>query len=50
MNKTKNTKLKIMVASTIYGFEDQLTQICATLKSYKYDVFNSHIKTIPVHL
>ena len=43
---SKKPKLKIMVASTIYGFEDQLTQICATLKSYKYYVLNSHIKTI----
>jgi hypothetical protein len=41
-------KLKIMVASTIYGFEDQLEQICATLKTYGYEVWNSHIKTIPV--
>lgn len=42
-------KLKIMVASTIYGFEDQLEQICATLQQYGYEVWNSHIKTIPVH-
>lgn len=42
-------KLKIMVASTIYGFEDQIEQICATLQSYNYEVWNSHIKTIPVH-
>jgi hypothetical protein len=41
-------KLKIMVASTIYGFEDQLNQICATLKGYGYQVLNSHLKTIPV--
>lgn len=41
--------LKIMVASTIYGFEDQLEQICATLKVYGYDVLNSHLKTIPVY-
>lgn len=41
-------KLKIMVASTIYGFEDQLNQICATLKVYGYQVLNSYLKTIPV--
>ena len=41
-------KLKIMVASTIYGFEDQLNQICAALKVYGYQVLNSHLKTIPV--
>lgn len=42
-------KLKVMVASTINGYEDQLEQICATLQGYKYEVWNSHIKTIPVH-
>lgn len=42
-------KLKIMVASTIHGFEDQLEQICATLQRYQYEVWNSHLKTIPVH-
>jgi hypothetical protein len=41
-------KLKIMVVSTIHGFEDQLEQICATLKVYDYEVWNSHIKTVPV--
>jgi hypothetical protein len=42
-------RLKIMVASSIYGFEDQLEQICSTLQGYGYEVWNSHIKTIPVH-
>jgi hypothetical protein len=42
-------KLKIMVASTIYGYEDQLEQICGTLQGYNYEVWNSHIKTIPVN-
>ncbi len=42
-------KLKIMVASTIYNFEDQLEQICGILDSYGYQVLNSHIRTIPVH-
>lgn len=45
----KQQKLKIMVASTIYGFEDQLEQICSTLQGYGYEVWNSHMKTIPVH-
>ncbi len=45
----KKVKLKIMVASTIYGFEDSLEQICAVLQGYDYEVWNSHIKTIPVH-
>src|SRR5665811_347642 len=42
-------KIKVMVASTIFGYEDQLEQICATLQGYKYEVWNSHMKTIPVH-
>lgn len=43
-------KLKIMVASTIYGFSDQIEQICATIDSYdRYEVWNSHLKTIPVN-
>ena len=45
----KKVKLKIMVASTIYGFEDSLEQICAVLQSFGYKVWNSHIRTIPVH-
>jgi len=42
-------KLKVMVASTIFGFEDQLEQVCSTLQGYGYEVWNSHLKTIPVH-
>ena len=45
----KNKKLKIMVASSIYGFEDQIEQICAILTGYGYEVLNSHLKTIPVN-
>lgn len=44
----KVPSLKIMVASTIYGFEDQLDQICAMLRGYGYEVWNSHLKTIPI--
>ncbi len=42
-------KLKVMVASTVYHFEDQLNQICAVLNGFGYEVWNSHIGTIPVH-
>ena len=42
-------KLKIMVASTIYGFQDQLEQICSVLQTFGYEVWNSHFKTIPVN-
>lgn len=37
-----------MVASSVYGFEDSLVQVCAVLKSYGYEVMNSHFKTIKV--
>lgn len=47
--KAPMPKIKVMVASTIFGYEDQLEQICATLQGYKYEVWNSHMKTIPVH-
>ncbi|HSK73242.1 MAG TPA: DUF4062 domain-containing protein [Pyrinomonadaceae bacterium] len=49
MSGKSKPKIKIMVASTIYGFEDQLDQICSTLQTYGYRVWNSHFKTIPVH-
>jgi hypothetical protein len=42
-------KLRLMVASTVYNFEDQLRQLCAILTGYGYEVWNSHIGTIPVH-
>jgi len=38
-----------MVASTVYGFEDQLNQICAVLSGFGYEVWNSHIGTIQQH-
>lgn len=44
-----NEKLKIMVASTVYGFQDQIEQICGTLTGYGYEVWNSHIRTIPLN-
>lgn len=42
-------KIRVMVASTVFGFEDQIEQVCSTLQAYGYEVWNSHIKTIPVH-
>ena len=41
--------LKIMVASTVYGFQDHIEQICAALMGYGYEVWNSHIRTIPLN-
>jgi Domain of unknown function (DUF4062) len=41
-------KLKVVVASTVYHFEDQLNQICAVMNGFGYTVWNSHIGTMPV--
>jgi len=42
-------KIRVMVVSTVFGFEDQIEQVCSTLQGFGYEVWNSHIKTIPVH-
>lgn len=42
-------KVKIMVGSTVYGFEDQLSQIVAQLNTLGYDVMNSHYGSIKVN-
>lgn len=41
-------KIKIMVASSVYGFEDQLSAIVAQLVTMDYDVINSHTGRIKV--
>lgn len=41
-------KLKIMVASTVYRFEEQLKQLCGVLESFGYEVWNSDLGTLPV--
>ena len=41
--------IEIMVASTVYGFEDQLSAICATISTLDYAVINSHIGTVRVN-
>lgn len=47
MNSNEN--IEIMVASTVYGFEDQLSAICATISTLDYAVINSHIGTVRVN-
>ena len=42
-------KIKIMVGSTVYGFEDQLSQIVAQLQLLHYEVMNSHNGSIKVN-
>lgn len=41
-------KIKIMVSSTVYGFETQLTQLCASLSGYGYHVLSNHYGTVYV--
>jgi hypothetical protein len=45
----KKQKVKIMVGSTVYGFEDQLFQIVAQLNTFGYEVLNSHYGSIKVN-
>ena len=42
-------KIKIMVGSTVYGIEDDLSQIVGLLRSMGYEVLNSHGGTIKVN-
>jgi len=46
---TPDGNIEVMVASTVYGFEDQLSTICATLSTLNYAVINSHIGTVRVN-
>jgi hypothetical protein len=48
MSKKKN-EVKIMVGSTVYGFEDQLSQIVAQFNTLGYKVLNSHHGSIKVN-
>ncbi len=48
MSKKKND-IKIMIGSTVYGFEDQLSQIVAQLNTLGYAVLNSHYGSIKVN-
>ena len=49
MHKKKGEKVKIMVGSTVYGFEDQLSQIVAYLTTLGYDIICSHHGTVKVN-
>ena len=44
----KKDRIKIMVGSTVYGFEDNLSQVVALLCTLGYDVINSSYGTIKV--
>lgn len=45
---TPETPLKVMVSSTVYGVEDELERIYNTLTSFGYEVWMSHMGTMPV--
>jgi hypothetical protein len=49
MSKRKIDKIKIMVGSTVYGYEDQLSAIVGLLTTLGYEVLNSHAGTIKVN-
>ena len=49
VNMAFERKAKIMVGSTVYGFEDQLSQIVAQLNILGYDALNSHYGSIKVN-
>jgi len=42
------TKLKILVSSTVYGHEELLESVYSLLTTYGYEVLMSHKGTIPV--
>ncbi len=48
-SSTASDKLRLMLASTVYGFETDLQQIAAVLNAYGYEVWNSHLGTIRTH-
>lgn len=47
-NESGNQK-KLMIGSTVYGYEDQLSKIVSDLKSNDYQVLNSHHGSIKVN-
>jgi len=44
---TVDGKIEVMVASSVYGFEDQLNQICGLFEQMGYQPVNSHYRTMP---
>src|SRR5680860_399617 len=44
---TADGKIEIMVASSVYGYEDQINQVCGLLEQMDYHPINSHYKTMP---
>ncbi len=44
----KERRLKILVSSVVYGYEDLLESIYSLLETFKYDVLMSHKGTVPI--
>ena len=47
--KEPGAQKKLMLGSTVYGFEDQLSKIVSELKSKDYQILNSHHGSIKVN-
>ncbi|MBU1370819.1 MAG: DUF4062 domain-containing protein, partial [Bacteroidetes bacterium] len=45
---TEDGKIEIVVASSVYGYEDQLNQICGLFEQMGYQPISSHYKTMPI--
>lgn len=45
----ENSKIKIMLSSSIYGFEDNIKQVASYLESLGYDVISSLLGTVKVN-
>lgn len=46
---TADGKIEVMIASTVYQYEDQLNQICGIFMQMGYHPVNSHFRTMPVN-
>lgn len=44
---TADGKIEIMVASSVYGYEDQINQVCGLFEQMGYQPISSHHKTMP---
>ncbi|WP_026711829.1 DUF4062 domain-containing protein [Flavobacterium filum] len=44
---TEDGRIEIMVASSVYNYEDQINEICGILEQMGYHPISSHYKTMP---
>ena len=44
---TADGKIEIMIASSVYNYEDQINEICGILEQMDYHPVSSHYKTMP---